>query len=216
MHVSDGVMTETIAGQAVLVGGTVLALAGTAVGLKKMDYERVPRVAVLSSAFFVASLIHLRIGPTSVHLILNGLAGVILGWAAFPAFLIALFLQAVFFGHGGITTLGLNTFVFALPAIVCYYLFNRPIRRTGSKLAVFAAGFAAGTLSIIGASLIVTAALLAIGSEFDLVAKGVFVAHLPVAVVEGFVTAAAVAFLRQVRPELLEAPAIPTKGKAYA
>ena len=30
----------------------------------------------------------------------------ILGWAAFPAFLVALFLQAVLFQFGGLTTLG--------------------------------------------------------------------------------------------------------------
>lgn len=208
MHISDGVMTETLAGQAILVGGSVLALAGTAVGLKKMDYERIPRVGVLASAFFVASLIHLKFGPTSVHLILNGLVGLILGWAAFPAFLIALFLQAVFFGHGGFTTLGLNTFCFGLPAILCYYAFNNPLRRVKSKTALPVLGFAAGASAIVGSGLLVSAALIAIGSEFRLAAEGVFIAHLPIAVIEGLVTAAAITFLRQVKPELLEPPVL--------
>lgn len=33
----------------------------------------------MTAAFFVASLIHVPIGPTSVHLLLNGLLGVVVG-----------------------------------------------------------------------------------------------------------------------------------------
>jgi cobalt/nickel transport system permease protein len=40
---------------------------------------------VLSATFFVASLIHVPVGPSSVHLIMSGLAGLVLGWTAFPA-----------------------------------------------------------------------------------------------------------------------------------
>ncbi len=216
MHISDGVLSETLAGQAILVGGALLALAGTMAGLRKMDYERVPRVAVLSATFFVASLIHVKFGPTSAHLILNGLVGLILGWAAFPAFLIALFLQAIFFGHGGLTTLGLNTFNFGFTALVCFYLFNRCVRRARSKAALLAAGFAAGALAIVFAALLVAAELVITGEEFGLIANGVFIAHLPIGIVEGLVTAAAVAFLRQVRPELLDPPYLLTREKQNA
>lgn len=215
MHISDGVLSESLAGQAILIGSATLALAGTLAGLKKMDFERVPRVAVLSSAFFVASLIHVKLGPASAHLILNGLVGIVLGWGAFPAILIALFLQAVFFGHGGLTTLGLNTFNFASTAIVCYYLFNRPLRKVRSRAAVMILGFLAGALAIILASLLVVAELVVTGDEFEYVAQGIFLVHLPIAVVEGLVIAAAVGFLRQVRPELLESPAHLQKEKTY-
>ena len=37
--------------------------------------DEIPRVALVTAAFFVASLIHVRVGPTSVHLLLNGLVG---------------------------------------------------------------------------------------------------------------------------------------------
>ena len=206
MHISDGILSESVVGQAVLVGSAALALAGTAIGLRRMDYERIPRVAVLSAAFFVASLIHFKFGLASVHLILNGLVGLILGWAAFPAILIALFLQAVFFGHGGITTLGLNTFNFGSAALVGYYCFNPSIRRLQSKGFVIAVGFAAGALPLALAALFVAAELYAIGTEFEMIAQGILTAHVPIAVIEGFVTAAAVTFLRGVRPELLESP----------
>jgi cobalt/nickel transport system permease protein len=54
----------------------------------------------------VSSLVSVPVGPGSVHLLLNGLMGLLLGWAAVPAILVALILQAVFFGFGGILVLG--------------------------------------------------------------------------------------------------------------
>ncbi|MDD5642485.1 MAG: energy-coupling factor ABC transporter permease, partial [Syntrophales bacterium] len=98
MHISEGVLSP-----AVLAGGAGLAVVGTAIGLKKMDYEAIPRVAILSAAFFVASLIHVPVGPVGLHLVLNGLMGLLLGWVAVPAILIALFLQALLFQFGGLT-----------------------------------------------------------------------------------------------------------------
>ena len=124
MHISEGILSGPV-----LISGVVLAAAGTAIGLKKLDYERIPRAAILSAAFFVASLIHVPIGPSSVHLILNGIIGLILGWGAFPVILVALVLQAVFFQFGGITTLGVNTMIMAFPAIICYYLFGGLVRK---------------------------------------------------------------------------------------
>ena len=110
MHISEGIL-----GVPVLAAGTGLAILGTAIGLKKMDYERLPQVAVLSSAFFVASFIHVPLGPAAVHLVLNGLCGLLLGWLAFPAILVGLALQALLFQFGGLTTLGVNTFNLAFP-----------------------------------------------------------------------------------------------------
>lgn len=206
MHISDGILTETTAGQIILAAGTGLALAGAAIGLRKTDYEKIPSVAVLSSAFFVASLIHVKIGPTSVHLILNGLMGLILGWAAFPAFLVALFLQAIFFGHGGLTTLGLNAFNFGISSLLCFYLFNASLRSVRSKVATGIIGAIAGALSIMLAAAMVMAELLITGESFVLLAQGLLLAHLPVAVIEGVVTGSVVLFLRKVRPAMLESP----------
>ena len=89
MHISEGVLSAPV-----LVSGGALAAAGTAIGLKKIDYDHLARVGILSATFFVASLVHVPIGPSSVHLIMNGIVGLLLGWAAFPAILVALLLQS--------------------------------------------------------------------------------------------------------------------------
>ena len=205
MHIPDGILSNSTLGTAVLGGGGLVAAAGTAVGLRKMDYERVPQVAVLSSAFFVVSLVHVPFLGTSAHLVLAGLLGLILGWAAFPAVLVALLLQAILFQHGGLTTLGLNTVIMAGPAVICYGVFGRAIRSNREEV-VSAAGFAAGALAVVLSAVLTGGAWWSAGKEFWVVSLAAVSANLPVAVVEGFVTGSAVLFLRRVRPELLEAP----------
>lgn len=208
MHIADGVLTGPM-GYGVLAAGTALAAAGTAIGLRTMDYERMPRVALLSSAFFVVSAIHVPIGMVSHHLVLSGLLGLVLGWSAFPAILIALALQAVFLpGLGGVTTLGINTLIMAAPAVAMHYLFGR-LTRCGSDAAAFAAAMLAGAFATFLGASILAGAVMTAGSGFQFIAKAALVFYGPLALVEGLVTASTVAFLRKVRPELLAPPILP-------
>ena len=115
MHISEGVLSAPV-----LITGAALTATAVGLGLKKMDYDRIPQVAILSSVFFVASLIHIPIGPANAHLVMNGLTGLLLGFSAFPAILVGLILQAILFQFGGITTLGINTFNIAFPALISF------------------------------------------------------------------------------------------------
>lgn len=197
MHISEGVLSGPV-----LLSGAALAAAGTAVGLKKLDYDHIAQAGMLSAAFFVASLIHVPLGPASVHLILNGLVGLFLGWSAFPALLVALALQAVFFQFGGITTLGVNTILMALPAVLCYVAFS-PFLFSRRPLVASAAAFACGFLSVLLAGVIASLALMFTEENFWSVAALVLAAHVPVMVIEGLVTALCVAFLKKVQPSML-------------
>jgi cobalt/nickel transport system permease protein len=119
VHISDGfLLWPWLLGG--FVGAGLLVVFG-AWGLR--DHE-IPRVAVMTAAFFVASLIHVPVpmGPRT-HLLLNGLLGVILGRRALIAIPVGLFLQAALFGHGGWTALGVNSCVMALPALLAWMLF---------------------------------------------------------------------------------------------
>ncbi|RJP25341.1 MAG: cobalt transporter CbiM [Candidatus Abyssobacteria bacterium SURF_5] len=200
MHISEGVLTAPV-----LITGTGLTAAGVACGLRKMDYDRIPQVAITASAFFVASLIHVPVGPASMHLVLNGLTGILLGWAAFPAVLSALFLQAIVFQFGGLTTLGVNTFNLALPAVVCYLLFGRLVR--GKRAAVSAAAsFLAGAAAIALSGILVAFTLLLSGNSFLVAARIIVLAHVPIMIIEGILTMLVVGFLKKVKIEVLEAP----------
>jgi cobalt/nickel transport system permease protein len=201
MHIVDGVLSAPV-----LIGGSLLAVAGIARGLSELDADSIPRAGLLTAVFFIASLIHVPIGPSSAHLMLTGLMGFLLGWAAFPAILVGLLLQAAFFGFGGLTVIGVNTLNLALPAVVTGLLARHLIGRLGlssRSTPVAVAGFSIGALSF-GASAILVAGVLALsGSEFLAAARLVLIAQMPVMLVEGGITAATIRLLFTVRPELI-------------
>lgn len=202
MHIVDGALSNPV-----VIGGAVAAVGGIAMGLRSLPLERIPAAGVLSASFFVASLIHVPIGPSSVHLILNGLAGLVLGWAAFPTLFVGLLLQAVFFGFGGLTVLGVNAVNIALPAVLVGLVF-RPLVARGSALQGAIWGGIGGGLAIAATTLAVAVSLMLSGDEFILAAKLVFFSHIPVMVIEALLSGAAIFLARRVKPELF----LDTKG----
>jgi cobalt/nickel transport system permease protein len=196
MHISEGVLSGTV-----LISGVVLAAAGTAVGLKKLDLDRIGQAGLLSAAFFVASLVHVPLGPSNVHLLLNGMVGILLGWSAFPVILVALLLQAILFQYGGITTLGINTVIMALPAVIAYYVF-RTVVRLNSR-AMLPAACVSGMIGVFLAGCLAAAALISASENFFETALLLAAAHLPVMIIEGIVTAFCVGFLRKMQPEMI-------------
>ena len=197
MHISDGVLSAPV-----WIGGYVISASIAAVTTRKMRSEDIPKTAVMTSIFFVASLIHVPLGPTSVHLLLNGLVGIILGPTAFVSILLGLILQALLFQHGGITTIGANSVMMGVPALLAYKIFNLHRRfHFKSNEAIF--GAIAGATAVFGGTCILSALLVTTGSEFIGVAKYAALAHLPVMVIEAIIVGFVVSFLTKVKPEIL-------------
>lgn len=212
MHIAEGVLSP-----AVLGGGAVLALAGTAQGLRRLEYDRLVAVGILSAAFFVASLIHVPVGLASAHLVLNGLVGVLLGWVAFPSILVALLLQALLFQFGGITVLGVNTFTMGFAAVASWYVFRAVCRLCPGMGGVRAGAFMGGALGVALAAVLTALALAFTDEGFWLAAQLLLLAHLPVMLAEGLITMFTVSFIMRVRPELLGmAPVQPDNGQEDA
>jgi cobalt/nickel transport system permease protein len=199
MHIVDGALSNPV-----VIAGAIAAAGGIAYGLRSLTLERIPAAGVLSASFFVASLIHVPVGPSSVHLILNGLAGLLLGWAVFPALFVGLLLQAVFFGFGGLTVLGVNTVNIALPALLAWMLFGRLIGR-GSPVQGAIWGAVGGAFAIAATTGMVALTLALSGDEFLPAAKLVFFAHIPVMAIEAVLTGFAILLTRKVKPELFDA-----------
>jgi len=200
MHISEGVLSGPV-----LVGGAVLALGGLARGLREIRSEDLPRISLLAAVFFTASLIHVNLGPFSAHLVLSGLLGLMLGWAAFPAIFIGLLLQGLLFQYGGLTVLGINTLTLAGPA-AAFGLAGRAALAHFGRRAAPAIGFLAGGGALLASGLLAALSLFLSGGEFKVVAAAFALAHLPMAGLEALVTLFAVEFLRRVRPSLLRLP----------
>jgi cobalt/nickel transport system permease protein len=119
VHVSDGILQSSW-----LVGGLIVAGVFAVIGSWRIRDDEVPRIALLTAAFFVASSIHIRVGPTSWHLLFNGLVGVLLGRRAALAIPLGLAMQYFLLTHGGFYTLGINTCIMLLPALLASGLFT--------------------------------------------------------------------------------------------
>lgn len=201
VHISDGVLSPWGWGI-----GAALAAILYLPSLYRFNEDEVPRIALLTAAFFVASSIHVKVAGTSVHLLLNGLIGVVLGRRALIAIVVGLVLQAALLSHGGFTTLGVNAVILTVPALIASGVFRLI---AGSRLPIssqraFWGGTIAGTIAVLLTATATSLVLIVAGTEdWRVIATFVFVAHLPLALIEGGIVGSAAAFMARVKPELL-------------
>jgi cobalt/nickel transport system permease protein len=198
VHISDGVLPPVMLAAGFLFTAILLFLS-----LKDMRVEEIPKISLITAALFVASLVHFPVGPTSVHLVMNGLAGILLGRRAFIGVFVALTLQAVFFQHGGLSVLGVNAFNIGIPALLAWQLFESRRGLESPRLEVVF-GALAGGLAVLASVLMVSLELLALGEAFNEISLLVIGAHLPVILIESLVVGGAAGFLLKVKPEMLE------------
>ena len=198
MHIADGILAPEVWIAGFVITGIILAYT-----LHRTKAEEIPKISLVTSAVFVASLIHIPLGPTSVHLILAGLAGVLLAEKAYPSVFIALLLQAFLFQHGGITTIGINTVIIGVPALVSYGIFVVGVNHTRFEQRLVIFGGLAGGVAIVLAVVLTSIALLFGGEEFLGVVALLAVAHVPVIVIEAVIVGSVVGFLNKVKPEML-------------
>jgi cobalt/nickel transport system permease protein len=164
MHIPDGYLGPATCGVFYAIMLPIWSMASKIVK-RSLKVKQVPMLAIGAAFSFVIMMFNLPIpGGTTGHAVGGVLVAILLGpWAACIAITVALVIQALLFGDGGITALGANCFnmAFVLP-FVGYYIYkaishNAPIN---SKRRVIAAGIA----GYIGINV---AALLA-GVEFGL------------------------------------------------
>ena len=196
MHISDGVLRPSVS-----IGGYLVSAGIMAICVRKMETDELPKVAVVTSAFFVCSLIHVPLGPTSVHLLIVGLVGALLGVGAFPSVFLGLILQTLLFGYGGITALGANALMMGVPALIAGWLYRR-LKGQSMKSHMLAGAFVGG-LGTALAGIFLALLLMTSGEDFFGVAKVALAAHVFVMAIEALVTAFTVSFLMKVKPEVI-------------
>lgn len=197
MHIADGVLSMPVTGAT--VAGAAAAVAWSVKGIRE---EEIPKTSLLAGAFFAVSLISIPVGPSSIHPLFAGLSGIILGRRAPLALFVALLLQAALFQHGGLTALGANTLMLALPALLAHYLYHRWSGwRPYLKGALIGGGAVMTTVALLVLLLLATDPLF--GEGFYSVVSILVLGHLPLAGIEAGVTGSAVQLIARARPELL-------------
>jgi cobalt/nickel transport system permease protein len=198
MHIADGVLSTPVAG--ITAAAAAATLVYSVAGMKE---EEIPKTSLMAGVFFAVSLISIPVGPSSIHPLFAGLLGVILGRRAPLAIFVGLLLQAVLFQHGGLTTLGANTLMLALPALLSYRLFHQMTNRS-----VLFRGALVGGASVMVTVVILIVLLILTDPRFG---EGMFsvinilvVGHLPLVAIEAVVTGSALQLIAKAKPEILE------------
>jgi cobalt/nickel transport system permease protein len=154
VHISDGVLAWPWLYYGFGAAACLLFLA-----MWRIRDEEIPRIGILTASFFISALIHIRLPGVTVHLLLTGLIGVLLGRRAALAIFVGLLLQKILTEHGGYFTLGVNTCVMTIPALASFAFFHcahrlpwiyTPVGRAGlvgvSAIILFLSGVYSWTL----------------------------------------------------------------------
>jgi cobalt/nickel transport system permease protein len=196
MHISDGVLTL----EATVVVSTI-SLIALIKAIKELKNEDISLTAVASAMFFIASFIHIPFGVTQIHLILLGVIGILISWSSFIAIFIALLLQALLLGYGGVVSIGVNLFVMAAPAVIVHYLYHSSLaQKLNEKVKFFLAGFV-GTFF---ATLFLALILYFSKEEYNYAAFTIFSVNIITMVIEGIISMFLLLFIKKAYPEILK------------
>jgi len=184
LHIPDGILTAGLS-----ITGYSLSLGITAAVLwknkRRFLLHSMTKISLVAAVVFTSSLIHIPMGFTSVHFTFTPLAGILLGPSSFLAVFLALFLQWLLLGHGGIVTLGVNAFNMGAAALIAYFIFSA-LCSLGSDRKTFlvSAAVIAGVTATFTTVSLGSAFLIAGGFPAETYALLLF-AHLPVFAGEG-------------------------------
>ena len=208
MHIPDSFLSIPVAGATGVasVGALAVALGRSQTNLGQ---RHAPILGLTTAFIFAAQMINFPVaGGTSGHLLGGVLGAVVLGspWAGMICIATVLIIQAVLFADGGITVLGANILNMAVIGVWVGWLLTQTLQKLfgGSQRRLpLAAGIAAGVSVVVAAT--ACAIQLAISGTVpsELVLPAMAGVHIPIGVGEGVITGGVIAYLANVRPDLL-------------
>jgi cobalt/nickel transport system permease protein len=212
MHISEGILPFSWALLWYLAVIPFVALgAGRLKALARDDLSLKPLVGLLAAVVFIISCMPIPVptAGTCSHPCGTGVAAILVGpLVSVVIAAVALLIQALFLAHGGLSTLGANTFSMGVVGSFLGWIAFRGVRGMGGSLAV--SGFIAGVLADWG-TYATTSFILAAGIRGDAPLMPLFIrvvvafipTQLPLGILEGVITAGMVTLLYKKRPDLL-------------
>ncbi|MBU1184710.1 MAG: energy-coupling factor ABC transporter permease [Proteobacteria bacterium] len=212
MHISEGILPAPWA-----LFWYAVALPFVAWGLRDLRRRSEdllwfkPLVGLVGAAVFLISCMPIPVptAGTCSHPAGTGLAAILIGpGLTVVVASIALTLQALFLAHGGLTTLGANIVSMGVVGAYVGYGTYRIIRRLGLPwvMAAFLAGLLSDWATYAMTSVELAAALHG-GESFSAMLTLILLAfvptQVPLGILEGFLCAGALKFVRSRKPELL-------------
>lgn len=211
MHMADALLSPAVG--ATMWAGSLATLGYASKKLKEtIDNKTIPLMGVMGAFIFAAQMINFTIPGTGSSGHLGGgmiLAAILGPYAAFLTIASVLTVQALFFADGGLLALGCNIWNLGIyPCFLAYPLIYKPIAGDGTSTGRLAAAAVISALIALqlGAFSVVLETLFSGKSELPF---GSFVLlmqpiHLAIGLVEGFVTAGIISYVKKARPEIIQ------------
>ncbi len=211
MHMADALLSAQVGLTMWAVSGAGVTAGALRLKRDELSEKKLPLMAVSGAFVFAAQMINFTIPGTgsSGHIgggiLLSALLG---GWPALLTITAVLVIQCLVFADGGLLALGCNIFNMGiLPCLVAYPLLFRPLlkggitkkRLTAASVLACTAGLQLGAFAVVAETQLSGITALPF-SAFLLLMQPI---HLAIGLAEGLVTAAVLAFVAQMRPELL-------------
>jgi cobalt/nickel transport system permease protein len=212
MHIEDGILPPQAWGM--WYGVTAVFVYPGLLEIRKRIKENLyykPFLAMVGVAVFVISAMHLPVPVTGScsHPCGTPLAAIIIGpFATSVISLIVLFFQAVFLGHGGITTIGANDFSMGIVGAFSGYFCWKLLRHFNSPLWLAAglAGFLGDVMTYLTSAFELALSLhghIPLVKQWMIFFAGYGPTQLPLAIAEAVFTAAVLQVMFKRRPDLL-------------
>jgi cobalt/nickel transport system permease protein len=220
MHIPDGYLSPQTY---IPLFGIFVSVAAVAVKKvkKEVSVRHVPYLGMAAAFSFIIMMFNLPIpGGTTGHAVGAAVIAILFGpWAATVAVSVALIIQALVFGDGGITAIGANCFNMAVfMSFTAFYIFKLFNSKRGNRARVSIAAFISGYLSLVFASILTavefgiqpiiasTADGKALYCPYDLsiAIPAMAIEHLLLfGIIEGIITAFIVSYFLRNEPELI-------------
>ncbi len=214
MHIPDGLLSIPVSavGWLLLVAMLAYALRQTKTQLGE---RQIPLMGILAAFVFAAQMINFPVaGGTSGHLLGSTLVAIFLGpWAMIVVMTCVIGVQALLFQDGGLLALGFNIVNMGITSgLIGYAVYALLQRAHASRLISAGVGAWAGVVAASAA----TALELSVSgtASLALALPAMVGVHVLIGTGEALITVAALAFVAQTRPDLLNR-AVPARGARW-
>jgi len=214
LHIPDGFLN-------LVVSLIFWALTGLAVGIaisktnKALGEKQVPLMGIMAAFIFAAQMLNFPVaGGTSGHFLGGALAAIVLGpWAGILVMTAVISVQALLFQDGGLLVMGANIFNMGILTAMIGFGLYRVVSGSANKTLKLAVAGVGAWLATVAAALLTSLQLWISGtSSLQIVIPAMLGVHLLIGLGEALVTVAALAFIFQTRPDLLESDKVAEKG----
>lgn len=213
MHIPDGFLSLGVA-----LVFWIIAIVAVTLAVQRTQHDlgerQIPLMGIMAAFIFAAQMINFPVaGGTSGHLLGGALAAIVLGpWAGILVMTSVIAIQALLFQDGGLVVMGANIVNMGVVTALIGYGLYRGVANAPKNVRLLVAGVAAW-LSVETAALLTSLQLWVSGtSALNVVLPAMLGVHALIGLGEALITVAALGFLTELRPDLLQASTVQEKG----